>query len=124
MKIKFFVKPFIWLILICYGLFLPSKDLPVKQLQIPHFDKIIHFGLFFVLGLLLFRPFKKLGSKYMVWAPLSAAVVSTILESVQHTISSTRNSNIYDLMANISGILFSILVFHFLISGKKWEIIF
>ncbi len=121
MKITFFIKPIIWLLLICYGLFLPAKDLPVKPLlEIPHFDKIVHFGLFFVFSLLLFRPFKKLGKRHMFWAPFSAIILSGFLESIQHTISGTRSSNIYDFIANVSGILTSVLVFHYFISGKKW----
>ncbi|MCG6190736.1 VanZ family protein [Maribellus maritimus] len=122
MKITFFIKPFIWLALICYGLFLPAKDLPVKPLlQIPHFDKMVHFGLFFIFSLLLFRPFKKLGTRYLLWAPLTAILLSGFLESIQRTISATRSSNIYDFIANMSGILFSIVAFQFFISGKKWE---
>ena len=125
MKITLFIKPFVWLALICYGLFLPAEDLPVKPLlEIPHFDKLVHFGLFFVFSLLLFRPFKKLETKYLFWAPLTAILLSGFLESIQRTISSTRSSNIYDFIANVSGILVSILVFHFLISGKKWEKLF
>jgi VanZ family protein len=125
MKITLFVKPLVWLALICYGLFLPAKDLPVKPLlQIPHFDKIVHFGLFFVFSLLLFRPFKKLHARYLFWAPFTAILLSGFLESVQRTLSSTRSSNIYDFAANVSGVLVSVLVFHFFISGKKWEKLF
>ncbi|MBN1987557.1 MAG: hypothetical protein JW761_14695 [Prolixibacteraceae bacterium] len=125
MKMIWFVKPFLWLALICYGLFLPAQNLPVKPLlQLPHFDKIVHFGLFFVFSLLLFRPFKKLKTRYLFWAPVTAILLSGLLESVQRTISSTRSSNIYDFAANVSGILVSILVFHFLVSERKWERLF
>jgi VanZ family protein len=125
MKLVWFLKPFLWLALICYGLFLPAQNLPVKPLlQLPHFDKIVHFGLFFVFSLLLFRPFKKLKASHLFWAPVTAILLSGLLESVQRTISSTRSSNIYDFAANVSGILVSILVFHFLVSGRKWERLF
>ena len=125
MRISIFIKPFIWLALICYGLFLPAKDLPGKPLlEIPHIDKIVHFGLFFVFCLLLFHPFKKLVTRYLFWAPFTAILLSGFLESIQHIISSTRSSNIYDFMANVSGIIASILFFHFFISGKSWEKLF
>lgn len=120
-----FIKPIIWLTLICYGLFLPAEELPVKSLlHIPHFDKVVHFGLFFVFSLLLFSPYKKLKTKQLIWAPLTALFFGTLLESIQHTFSSSRNSNVYDLIANTVGILTSILAFHFFISGKKWEKLF
>lgn len=125
MKLLLFTKPVVWLALICYGLFLPAKDLPVKPLlQIPHFDKIVHFGLFFMFCLLLFRPFKQLKMKYMIWAPLVAVLFGGFLESIQRTISVTRSSNLTDFIANAAGILISVLFFYFFVSGKKWEKLF
>lgn len=121
-KMLLFWKPIIWLALICYGLFLPANDLPMKPfLKIPHFDKLVHFSLFFVLCLLLFRPFKSLQLKQYIWATLSSITLSALLELIQHRITSSRNSDIYDLIANITGILTSLLFYHFLISGRKLE---
>jgi len=124
-NIILFWKPFIWFVLICYGLFLPANELPVKSLlNIPHFDKMVHFSLFFVLCLLLFRPFKFLQLKHYFWSPLISITLSALLELVQHTISSSRDSNIYDFLANFSGIMVSILFYHFFVSGKKRETLF
>jgi len=125
MKILIFWKPFVWLALICYGLFLPAQNLPAKQLlSIPHFDKIVHFSLFFGLSLLLFNPFKKIKTNYLVLAPVTAVLLGALLELVQHSISSTRSSNIYDFLANSAGIVISIIFYSFFVSGKKWEAIF
>ena len=122
MMLKLFVKPIIWLTIIFYGLFIPSSSLPKKPFfAIPHFDKMVHFGLFFIFCLLLFVPFKKLKTKYMLVAPLVAIILSAILETTQHIISPTRSSNFFDFMAITTGILASIIVFHFLISERKWE---
>ena len=117
-----FRKPLIWLALICYGLFLPARDLPVKPfLFIPYLDKMVHFGLFFVFAILLYRPFKLLNLKYLLWAPLTALAFGALLESVQRTVSATRDTDIHDFIANALGIVASILVYYFLISEKKWE---
>lgn len=122
MKIFLFVKPVLWLLLICYGLFLPAEELPVKTFfTIPNFDKIVHFSLFFVFCLLLFRPLKDLQVKHLFIAPLTAIILGALLEYLQHVISITRSSNFADYMANVAGILFSVLIFHYFISGKKWE---
>jgi VanZ family protein len=122
MMLKLFIKPLIWLTIIFYGLFIPSTNLPKKPFfAIPHFDKMVHFGLFFIFCLLLFVPFKKMKTNYMLVAPLIAIILSAILETTQQLISPTRSSNFYDFMANTLGILASIIVFHFLISEKKWE---
>lgn len=122
MKLTLFIKPFIWLSIICYGLFTPSGKLPKTSLfQIPHFDKLVHFGLFFVFCLLLFRPIKKLGKNHLFIAPFISIVLAAILESAQHIITSSRSSNLYDFFANTSGILVSVLFFHFCVSDKRWE---
>ena len=124
-RASIFWKPVAWLILICYGLFLPENELPLKSfLRIPHFDKMVHFSLFFALSLLLFRPFKLLQLKQYLWAPLGTIAIGAFLELVQHSITSSRSTSFYDFLANLSGILFSILFYYFFVSGKKWEKLF
>lgn len=123
--IFFFIKPIIWLALICYGLFLPSGHLPVKPfMKIPHFDKLVHFVLFFILCLLLFRPFKKLRLKYYIWAPVTAVFLGALLESLQRTLTVSRSSNFADFLANAAGVVVSIFFFRFLVSGRNWEKLF
>jgi VanZ family protein len=123
--LKIFAKPLIWLAIICYGLFIPTSSLPKKPfLIIPYFDKVVHFGLFFILCLLLFQPFKKLQTNHFVYAPLISIILSAVLEITQHIISPSRSSNFYDFLANTAGILASTVFFYFFISGKKWEKLF
>jgi VanZ family protein len=125
MMLKIFAKPLIWLAIICYGLFIPTSSLPKKPfLIIPYFDKVVHFGLFFILCLLLFQPFKKLQTNHFVYAPLISIILSAVLEITQHIISPSRSSNFYDFLANTAGILASTVFFYFFISGKKWEKLF
>lgn len=120
-----FWKPVIWLSLICYGLFLPANKLPVEPfLKIPHFDKIVHFGLFFGLCLLMFRPFKRLNMRYLILAPAISIAAGAILETTQHFLSHTRSSNFYDFLANAAGVLASIFFYLVFVSDKKWEKLF
>lgn len=122
MKLILFLKPIIWLMLICYGLFIPASELPSKPfLNIPYFDKMVHFGLFFVFSLLLFRPFKKINLNHLFFAPALSLFLGALLEITQHIISNTRSSNFNDFLANTSGIAFSIVFFRYFISGKRWE---
>lgn len=125
MKLLFFTKPVIWLLLICYGLYIPADKLPVKPfINIPHLDKFVHFTLFFVLCLLLFRPIKRLNLKHFVLAPLFTILLGAVLESVQHLFSQTRSSDLYDFLANTFGVLVSIAFYSLFVSGKKWEKLF
>lgn len=125
MKIIYFWKPLLWLAIICYALFIPAGDLPVKPLfKIPHFDKMVHFTLFFVFCLFLLRPFKKLQLKYYILAPLISIILSGILEFSQQALSKTRSSDMYDFIANTMGIVASVLFFYLFVSGRKWEKLF
>lgn len=122
MKFTLFIKPLIWLSVIYYGLFTPPGKLPkTSLLSIPHFDKLVHFALFFVFCLLLFRPIKKLNKNHLFLAPVISVIFAALLESAQHIITSSRSSNVYDFVANTAGIVASTLFFQFLVSGKRWE---
>jgi VanZ family protein len=122
MIFKLFFKPLIWLAIICYGLFIPASGLPKKPfLSIPHFDKIVHFGLFFVFCLFLFVPFKKLKRNHYLFAPAVSLSLAAVLEAVQHIVSTTRSSNFYDFIANSAGIAAATFFFYFFVSDRKWE---
>jgi VanZ family protein len=122
MIFKIFYKPLIWLAIICYGLFIPVSGLPKKPfLNIPHFDKLVHFGLFFVFCLLLFVPFKKLKLNHYFYAPAISLLLAAVLEGIQHMISNSRSSNFYDFVANSAGIGAATIFFLIFISGRKWE---
>ncbi|NQU53373.1 MAG: VanZ family protein [Bacteroidetes bacterium] len=125
MKIIYFWKPILWLSIICYGLFIPAGNLPVKPfLNIPHFDKLVHFSLFFALCILLFGPFKKLNLKYYLLAPVISIFLGLILETTQHLITISRSSDFYDFLANTAGIAAATLFYYLFVSEKKWEKLF
>ena len=122
MKITLFTKPFIWLVIICYGIYLPADFIPQRQfMNIPNFDKIIHFILFFVLCLLMFKPLKRLKTKHYILAPGISLSLAAIIEFTQQWFSSTRQSNLNDFLANVAGIVTSMVIYIFLISEKKTE---
>jgi VanZ family protein len=106
----------------CYLLFMPASQLPSEPfLKIPHFDKIVHFSMFFILCILMFRPVKQHTANYYFWAPLLAFVLAVLLESVQHRISVSRHTDALDLLANTTGLLAATLFFRYFVSGKKLE---
>jgi glycopeptide antibiotics resistance protein len=122
MKIIYFWKPLLWLAIICYALFIPAEDLPIKPfLNIPHFDKIVHFSLFFVFCLLLLRPFKRLQFNYYLLAPFISISLSACLEFSQHSLSHSRHSDIKDFIANSLGVVASVMFYYLFVSERKWE---
>lgn len=125
MKILYFWKPLLWLAIICYLLFIPANDLPTGLFfRIPHFDKIVHFSLFFVFCLFMLRPLKRLNLNHYLIAPSISIISSGMLEFIQHTLSNSRSSNFYDFIANSIGIVSAVLFFYLFVSGRKWEKLF
>ena len=125
MKLTYFWKPLLWLVIICYALFIPAGDLPIKPfIKIPHFDKMVHFGLFFVFCLFLLRPLKRLHFKYYLLAPLISILLSALLEISQHVLSKSRHSDIKDFIANSLGVLAAVVFFYLFVSNRKWEKLF
>ena len=122
MKIKLFIKPLSWLAIICYGLYLPAGQLPKNAfLNIPYFDKIVHFILFFVFCLLLFKPLKYLKTNYIILSPVSSLILAAFIELTQQWLSRSRHSNISDFIANVAGIIAALFIYLFIISDKKLE---
>lgn len=125
MKIFYFWKPLLWLAIICYLLFIPANDLPTGLFfRIPHFDKIVHFSLFFVFCLFMLRPLKRLNLNHYLIAPSISIISSGMLEFIQHTLSNSRSSDFYDFIANSIGICSAVLFFYLFVSGRKWEKLF
>jgi len=125
MKLIYFWKPLLWLAIICYALFIPADDLPLEPFfRIPHFDKIVHFGLFFVFCLFLLRPLKRLKFQYYLLAPLISIILSALLEFSQHVLSTSRSSDIKDFIANSLGVISAVVFFYLFVSNRKWEKLF
>jgi len=122
MKLIYFWKPLLWLAIICYALFIPADDLPLEPFfRIPHFDKMVHFGLFFVFCLFLLRPLKRLKFQYYLLAPLISIILSALLEFSQHVLSTSRSSDIKDFIANSLGVISAVVFFYLFVSNRKWE---
>lgn len=123
MKILYFWKSLLWLLVICYLSLMPGDGLPrVPLFNIPHFDKIVHFGFYFILTILLIKPFKKTINKYSyITALLISATLSGAIELLQKTVTTTRHGDIYDFIANLLGISFALITYRIIISGSKLE---
>jgi VanZ family protein len=84
----------------------------VPLINIPYFDKFVHFGMYFVLMSSIILEHRKTINKSSVLflvglIPLSYGI---LLEIMQSTLTVTRSGSIYDALADFTGILFSILL--------------
>ncbi|MDO1502428.1 VanZ family protein [Winogradskyella maritima] len=107
----------LWLILaiICTGLvlYLSLNDPPVSEedINIPHFDKFAHvimyLGFTFTWSMALAK--LKLNAFFVI-ALVWAVAFSTILEIFQEQLNPNRHFDVYDIIANIIGVILGIIV--------------
>jgi VanZ family protein len=84
----------------------------VPEFNIPYFDKVVHFGMYFGLMLMITienrKSVKSLKQLFLIgFIPLFYGILIEILQS---SFTVTRNGNFFDAVADYAGILFSILV--------------
>ncbi len=93
-----------WAILIFVFCTMPSNSLP--SLKIPHIDKVVHFGFFFIQSVLLSLLFnfqtKKSYFQIILLSTLLAFAYGGLIEILQSEIFN-RTGDLYDLIADILG---------------------
>lgn len=96
----------IWILVIFILCAIPGKDIPDPHLNIPHLDKLVHFGMFFILALLLAYRLDlhtSLSRKqiYLI-SVLTAFLYGGAIEILQHYFFN-RSGDVWDLLADVLG---------------------
>jgi VanZ family protein len=114
----------IWGILILILMGLPGHDFPdTSFIKIPNFDKLVHFGLFFIFVFLLLRGFAKqfhfpLLKKYaLLFSLLIGIAYGGLTEILQGTVFIERTCDFYDFLADTVGCVLG-MTFFLLLKGK------
>lgn len=93
-----------WAVLIFVFCTIPSSGLP--KVNIPHMDKIVHFGFFFVQSVLLSLLFnfqtRKSYIRIILLSTLLSFIYGGLIEVLQGTLFN-RSGDVYDLLADILG---------------------
>jgi len=106
----------------------PDDDTP--DINIPHFDKVVHFVFYFgaaVLGTLFVRESmrdKPALVKTLVYVVSGAIIYGIIIEVLQYTLTDDRQGDIFDVLANSFGAVIGVLAMNWLFSrskGLKWK---
>jgi len=96
----------------------------VPFLNIPYFDKIAHFLMYF--GLMLVIAFEHrdeiIGKTKLSLITLIPFAYGVLMEILQLTITADRSGNIYDILANSAGIIVAALLW--LLLGPRLRTIF
>lgn len=128
LKFEIFLKyrfSIIWaiIILILSGLSGDAVD-KISFINIPHFDKIVHAGIYFILCSIIIYESGFLKSKYSFSALFTILLISIsygiLMEIMQEYVFIKRSNDIFDVIANSTGTVFSI--FAFIIYKKRNKI--
>lgn len=101
---------FVWFFVIIFLCIVPQDELPEAG-GIPHFDKFVHFMLYFILSILSLFVFSsgKMSTKILILAGIF--LFSFLIEVTQGIMPYGRTFSATDLLANLSGILAGLLLF-------------
>lgn len=107
-----FIPAVIWLIISIILLTLPGNDLPHNGIfNLPNFDKLVHFGMFFLLSVFFCFPFSKPGEKSSaitaVFYKVAFFVIiyGIVMEFVQKFFAVQRSFDIIDILFDTLGSL-------------------
>ncbi|WP_372640671.1 VanZ family protein [Ancylomarina sp.] len=118
-----FLRNIIWAIVIFVLCSVPGDSLPhTSMIEIPHFDKMVHFGLFFIMGILLIAELRyqtKLNKiSIAILTFLMIAIYGGTIEILQERYFINRSGDFWDLCADVAGGVCAIFMFPFLKKQK------
>lgn len=98
-------------------LFTPTSGIPKSSfLNIPHGDKIIHFGMFALLTVLFAVDNEKMILKTILYFSLFSVSFAASSELIQYSLITGRNGNIYDFLADMAGLAIGLLTYQFILT--------
>ena len=114
-KFILYIPAILWSLFILLGSLSSGNKIPV--VKIPHLDKMIHFGLYFVLtGFFLFAHFYKQPPLFLPLIVISmyCSIYGGIIEILQEILTPDRTGEFLDMVANICGCIFGALFYRYL----------
>lgn len=109
-------KTILWCLTMFYMLFSPGSALPKPEIKIPHFDKLVHAGMFAILVFLFqLDSYKTPKARFkVVLLIISVLLFGSLSEYIQFAYIPGRSGTINDLIADVTGIALGLLLFNWL----------
>lgn len=93
----------IWVVIIFVLCAMPSQDIPDPGINIPHLDKMVHFGMFFIMSLLICYRYEHSNWKTIYKIAIGFSFLyGGLIEILQHYFFN-RGGDVWDLLADIIG---------------------
>lgn len=112
LKTVAFLLALLYTIILSVACLIKTDQLP--GVGLPNIDKFFHFFTYLVLTYVWFRTFfytfkfdRKASLKF---AAIFSIIFGIVIEVLQGTVTSFRSADVYDVLANTSGVMFSILL--------------
>ena len=123
MKSKLFLRNIIWAIVIFILCSMPGDNLPkTSAIHIPHFDKLVHFGMFFIMGIFLYAElnFQTRLKRFQIIliSILVITIYGGLIEYLQQHFFTNRSGDYMDLIADVLGGLTAIALYPWLKKQK------
>jgi hypothetical protein len=100
----------LWAFFIAILCGIPGRDLPIASwLEIISFDKFVHAFMFFILAVLSNKSWNEnYEKKQLLFISIFCIAYGILLEILQGIIFIERSADLYDVIANSAGVLFSV----------------
>lgn len=126
-KKRYWISIAVWASIILVLCGMPPQDVDkIKFIDIPYLDKLVHFGLYFVLALLIMA-ILTLNSKLKKsrWANLitifSCLLYGWLIEVMQRAFFPGRSYELMDVVADTAGAVVGVLLYRTIRQLVKWE---
>lgn len=121
MRLRYLLPAVLWAIIILVVISIPGSSIPsTSLLQIPHFDKLVHLGLFFFLVVFLnYGLYKQQKPQPLIRRHYTISLVAGVIygvgtELLQHYYISERHGDLADVAANTLGCIMGTATFYYL----------
>ncbi len=111
-KIYFF--SIFWTVIVCVLSNLPGNSINNVGFKIPHLDKIVHLGMYFILSFVVMLDIalrSKVIKKHFIFSFFYSFILGILMEMTQHFFAVSRQADIFDVLFNSIGSLLGILAF-------------
>lgn len=109
--IKYYKLIACW-VLIAILCFTPGDEFKEVKINIPYFDKLIHFLMFYGLGLLIRAiEYKEIKSFYLII--VISVLYAGIIEIIQANYIPVRSGDFFDFLSDLTGLLIALITYKY-----------